>query len=132
MCPVFLCILLHKLLHVSIPHIEESAYRISILFLPLQIAYLNSTVNDLQKRVKLPGSASTITQDIESLKKGMADTGGDITEIKDKIKQLTTLASQENGKVEKLLKNVFNLSVSNCYLLFLNIFAGVTINAIWI
>lgn len=42
----------------------------------------------------------------------MADTGGDITEIKDKIKQLTSLASQQNGKVEELSKNVFNLSVS--------------------
>jgi len=42
----------------------------------------------------------------------MADTGGDITEIKDKIKQLTKLASQENGKVDELSKNVFNLSVS--------------------
>ena len=42
----------------------------------------------------------------------MADTGGDITEIKDKIKQLTSLASQQNGKVEGLSKNVFNLSVS--------------------
>jgi len=83
--------------------------------LPLQIAHLNSTVDDLQKRVKLPGSASTITQDIESLKKGMADTGGDITEIKDKIKQLTKLASQEDGKVDKLSKNVFNLSVSTPY-----------------
>ena len=111
-------ILLHKLLHVSIRHIEESAYRMSILFLSLQIAYLNSTVNDLQKRVKLPGSASTITQDIESLKKGMADTGGDITEIKDKIKQLTTLASQENGKVDELSRNVFNLSVSTSCLIF--------------
>lgn len=83
--------------------------------MPLQIAHLNSTVDDLQKRVKLPGSASTITQDIESLKKGMADTGGDITEIKDKIKQLTKLASQEDGKVDKLSKNVFNLSVSTPY-----------------
>lgn len=108
-------------MHVSIQHLEESAHRISILFLPLQIAYLNSTVNDLQKRIKLPGSASTITQDIESLKKGMADTGGDITEIKDKIKQLTTLASQENGKVDELSKNVFNLSVSTSFLIFFNI-----------
>ena len=88
--------------------------------LPRQIAYLNSTVNDLKKRVELPGSASTITQDIESLKKGMADTGGDITEIKDKIKQLTELASQENGKVDELSKNVFNLSVS-AYLVFCKI-----------
>lgn len=87
-------------------------------FLPLQIAHLNSTVNDLQKRVKLPGSASTITKDIESLKKGMADTGGDITEIKDKIKQLTNLASQQNGKVDELSKNVFNLSVSTFHLIY--------------
>lgn len=89
--------------------------------MPLQIAHLNSTVNDLQKKVKLPGSASTITQDIESLKKGMADTGGDITEIKDKIKQLTKLASQENGKVDELSKNVFNLSVSTFYLIYFKI-----------
>jgi len=95
--------------------------------LPLQIAHLNSTVNDLQKKVKLPGSASTITQDIESLKKGMADTGGDITEIKDKIKQLTKLASQENGKVDELSKNVFNLSVSTFYLIYFKI-----LHAIWI
>lgn len=95
--------------------------------MPLQIAHLNSTVNDLQKKVKLPGSASTITQDIESLKKGMADTGGDITEIKDKIKQLTKLASQENGKVDELSKNVFNLSVSTFYLIYFKI-----LHAIWI
>ncbi|KAL9951505.1 hypothetical protein ACROYT_G044174 [Oculina patagonica] len=76
-----------------------------------QIAHLNTTVDDLLKKVKLPGSTSTITKDIESLKKGMADTGGDITEIKDKIKQLTSLASQQNGKVEELSKNLFNLSV---------------------
>lgn len=95
--------------------------------MPLQIAHLNSTVNDLQKKVKLPGSANTITQDIESLKKGMADTGGDITEIKDKIKQLTKLASQENGKVDELSKNVFNLSVSTFYLIYFKI-----LHAIWI
>lgn len=95
--------------------------------MPLQIAHLNSTVNDLQKKVKLPGSASTITQDIESLKKGMADTGGDITEIKDKIKQLTKLASQENGKVDELSKNVFNLSVSTFYLIYFKI-----LHAIWV
>lgn len=95
--------------------------------MPLQIAHLNSTINDLQKKVKLPGSANTITQDIESLKKGMADTGGDITEIKDKIKQLTKLASQENGKVDELSKNVFNLSVSTFYLIYFKI-----LHAIWI
>ena len=81
-------------------------------FFSLQIAHLNSTIDDLRKRVKLPGSASTITSDIESLKKGMADTGGDITEIKDKIKQLTDLAGQQRGKMDELTKKVFNLTVS--------------------
>ena len=119
-CLVFLCILFH-----IFPACQYTTYRriclLKYSFLPLQIAHLNSTVNDLQKRVELPGSASTITQDIESLKKGMADTGGDITEIKDKIKQLTKLASQENGKVEKLSKNVFNLSVSTSYVIYFKI-----------
>ena len=124
MCSVYCCT---YSLHVGVLHIEESAYWINILFLPLQIAHLNSTINDLQKKVKLPGSANTITQDIESLKKGMADTGGDITEIKDKIKQLTKLASQENGKVDELSKNVFNLSVSTFYLIYFKI-----LHAIWI
>jgi len=101
-------------------------------FLPLQIAHLNSTVNDLQKRVNLPGSASTITQDIESLEKGMADTGGDITEIKDKIKQLTKLASQENGKVDKLSQNVFNLSVSTSYLIYFKILHAISSSSVLI
>lgn len=76
-----------------------------------QIAYLNSTVSDLQKRVESPESANKITSDIESLKKGMADTGGDITEVKDKIKQLTHLAGQQHRKVEELTRQFFNLSV---------------------
>lgn len=76
-----------------------------------QIAYLNLTVDELKKKVKLPESASTLTKDIESLKKGMADTGGDITEIKDKIKQLTDLAGKQQKRMEKLTKNVYNLSV---------------------
>lgn len=42
----------------------------------------------------------------------MADTGGDITEIKDKIKQLTDLAGQQRGKMDELTKKVFNLTVS--------------------
>ena len=82
------------------------------IFFPLQIAYLNSTVKELKKKVKLPGSARTLTNDIESLKKGMADTGGDITEIKDKIKQLTDLAGLQRDKMGKLATNVYNLSVS--------------------
>jgi len=66
----------------------------------------------LQKRVERPESANKITSDIESLKKGMADTGGEITEIKDKIKQLTELAGQQHGKLDKLTDKFFNLSVS--------------------
>ena len=46
----------------------------------------------------------------------MADTGGEITEIKDKIKQLTDLAAQQHGKVDKLTKQFFNLSVSVFFL----------------
>ena len=77
-----------------------------------QIAYLNLTVDELKKKVKLPESASTLTKDIDSLKKGMADTGGDITEIKDKIKLLRDLADKQEHRMEKLIKNVYNLSVS--------------------
>ena len=88
-------------------------------FFPLQIAYLNSTVKELKKKVKLPGSARTLTNDIESLKKGMADTGGDITEIKDKIKQLTDLAGLQRGKMGKLATNVYNLSVSIIIVIFI-------------
>ena len=80
--------------------------------MPLQIAYLNSTVNDLQNRVKLPEGAQAISSDIESLKKGMADTGGDITEIKDKIKQLTDVTSQQQNKVHEVSKHLYNLTVS--------------------
>lgn len=76
-----------------------------------QIAYLNLTVDELKKKVKLPESASTLTKDIDSLKKGMADTGGDITEIKDKIKLLRDLADKQEHRMEKLIKNVYNLSV---------------------
>ena len=66
----------------------------------------------MQKKVERPESANKITSDIESLKKGMAGTGGEITEIKDKIKQLTDLAAKQHGKVDKLMKQYFNLSVS--------------------
>ncbi|XP_068675755.1 EF-hand calcium-binding domain-containing protein 14-like isoform X1 [Montipora foliosa] len=76
-----------------------------------QIVYLNLTVADLQKRVKKPENANTLTKDIDSLKKGMADTGGEITELKDKVKQLTHLAGQEHEKVELLTAKLFNLSV---------------------
>ena len=76
-----------------------------------QIAHLNLTVNDLQKRVESPESANKITGDIQLLKKGMADTGGDITEVKDKIKQLTDLAGKQNDRVNTLTNKFFNLSV---------------------
>ena len=76
-----------------------------------QIAHLNLTVNDLQKRVESPESANKITGDIQLLKKGMADTGGDITEVKDKIKQLTDLAGKQNDQVNMLTNKFFNLSV---------------------
>ena len=52
----------------------------------------------------------------------MADTGGEITEIKDKIKQLTDLAAQQHGKVNKLTKQFFNLSVSVFCCLFVCLF----------
>ena len=81
-------------------------------FFYFQIAYLNLTLDELKKKVKLPESASTLTKDIDSLKKGMADTGGDITEIKDKIKLLRDLADKQEHRMEKLIKNVYNLSVS--------------------
>ena len=73
---------------------------------------MNLTVADLQKRVEKPENANTLTKDIDSLKKGMADTGGEITELKDKVKQLTDLAGQEHEKVELLTAKLFNLSVS--------------------
>lgn len=72
---------------------------------------MNLTVNDLQKRVESPESANKITGDIQLLKKGMADTGGDITEVKDKIKQLTDLAGKQNDQVNTLTNKFFNLSV---------------------
>lgn len=73
---------------------------------------MNFTVADLQKRLETPENANTLTRDIESLKKGMADTGGEITEVKDKIKQLTDLAGQEHKKIDALTNQLFNLSVS--------------------
>lgn len=76
-----------------------------------QIAYLNFTVTDLQKRLEAPENANTLTRDIESLKKGMADTGGEITEVKDKIKQLTDLAGLEHTKIDDLTNQLFNISV---------------------
>ncbi|XP_044164178.1 uncharacterized protein LOC114963105 isoform X2 [Acropora millepora] len=76
-----------------------------------QIAHLNFTVTDLQKRLEAPENANTLTRDIESLKKGMADTGGEITEVKDKIKQLTDLAGLEHTKIDDLTNQLFNLSV---------------------
>ncbi|XP_074610988.1 uncharacterized protein LOC141865554 isoform X1 [Acropora palmata] len=76
-----------------------------------QIAYLNFTVTDLQKRLEAPENANTLTRDIESLKKGMADTGGEITEVKDKVKQLTDLAGLEHTKIDDLTNQLFNLSV---------------------
>lgn len=82
-----------------------------LTFLFFQIAHLNLTVNDLQKRVESPESANKITGDIQLLKKGMADTGGDITEVKDKIKQLTDLAGKQNDQVNMLTLKFFNLSV---------------------
>lgn len=82
-----------------------------LTFLFFQIAHLNLTVNDLQKRVESPESANKITGDIQLLKKGMADTGGDITEVKDKIKQLTDLAGKQNDQVNTLKNKIFNLSV---------------------
>lgn len=76
-----------------------------------QIAYLNFTVAELQKRLETPENANTLTRDIESLKKGMADTGGEITEVKDKIKQLTDLAGLEHKKIDDLTNQLFNMSV---------------------
>lgn len=73
---------------------------------------MNFTVIDLQKRLEAPENANTLTRDIESLKKGMADTGGEITEVKDKIKQLTDLAGLEHTKIDDLTNQLFNLSVS--------------------
>lgn len=73
---------------------------------------MNFTVTDLQKRLEAPENANTLTRDIESLKKGMADTGGEITEVKDKIKQLTDLAGLEHTKIDDLTNQLFNLSVS--------------------
>ncbi|XP_073227299.1 uncharacterized protein [Porites lutea] len=87
---------------------QENEHYKSIL---KQIAHLNLTVNDLQKRVESPESANKITGDIQLLKKGMADTGGDITEVKDKIKQLTDLAGKQNDQVNTLTNKFFNLSV---------------------
>ena len=73
---------------------------------------MNFTVTDLQKRLEAPENANTLTRDIESLKKGMADTGGEITEVKDKVKQLTDLAGLEHTKIDDLTNQLFNLSVS--------------------
>lgn len=84
----------------------------SFFLFSFQIAYLNFTVTDLQKRLEAPENANTLTRDIESLKKGMADTGGEITEVKDKIKQLTDLAGLEHTKIDDLTNQLFNLSVS--------------------
>ena len=77
-----------------------------------QIAFLNRTVGYLKEEMKSPQSAVKITQDIESLKKGMADISQEITQVKDQVAQLKKLAVSQNSDLADMRDNIWNLTVS--------------------
>ena len=78
----------------------------------MQIAYLNKTVKDLRESAKSPKSVGSISKDIEQLKKGMADTGQEITAVRDTVTKLRKLAHLQNKIIKSLQRRFFNLSVS--------------------
>ena len=49
---------------------------------------------------------------MNALKKGMADTGAEITKLSDEIKQLNKKASSQNRALKRIVLGVFNISVS--------------------
>ena len=83
----------------------------------MQIAYLNKTVKELSLRAKSPKSVVSISKDIDQLKKGMADTGEEITAVRDTVAKLTKLAHFQNRALKNLRKNFYNLSVSVVHVL---------------
>ena len=53
----------------------------------LQIAFLNKTLKAISLKANSPQSVVSISKDINQLKKGMADTGQEITAVKDTVTQ---------------------------------------------
>ena len=63
--------------------------------------------------MKSPESATKINEDIDSLKKGMADTEQEITQVKDQVAQLKRLALVQDNTIQDLRQQIWNLTVSD-------------------
>ncbi|XP_031549498.1 uncharacterized protein LOC116287027 [Actinia tenebrosa] len=90
-------------------HLETAEKNFHLLF--KRIEDLNSTVKYLQSKLKSPQSISSINNDIKLLKKAMADTSREITEVTDKFNRLRKIALLQNTNIKHLKIQLYNVSV---------------------
>ena len=82
------------------------------LFLFTQIAVLNETLLKMSHMLHSPNSKMSLSKTVNALKKGMADTGAEMTKLSDEIKQIGEATSSQSKAVRRIFLGLFNISVS--------------------
>ena len=59
-----------------------------------------------------PSSKVSLSNTVNALKKGMADTGAEMTKLSDEIKQIGEATSSQSKAIRRIVLGLFNISVS--------------------
>ena len=59
-----------------------------------------------------PKSQMSLSNTVNALKKGMADTGAEMTKLSDEIKQIGEATLSQSRAIRRILFGLFNISVS--------------------
>ncbi|XP_028413501.1 uncharacterized protein LOC114536338 [Dendronephthya gigantea] len=75
-----------------------------------KITSLNGSLLRISHMLHGPNGKVTLGHTVNALKKGMADTGAEITKLSDEIKQLNKKASSQNRALKRIVLGMFNIS----------------------
>lgn len=73
---------------------------------------LNRTLLKVSYLLHSPGSKMSLGNAVNALKKGMADTGAEMTKLSDEIKQIGEATSFQSTAIKRIIVGLFNISVS--------------------
>ena len=66
----------------------------------------------MSRMLHSPSSKVSLSNTVNALKKGMADTGAEMTKLSDEIKQIGEATSSQSKAIRRIVLGLFNISVS--------------------
>lgn len=75
-----------------------------------KIAVLNGTLLKMSRILHSPKSQMSLSNTVNALKKGMADTGAEMTKLSDEIKQIGEATLSQSRAIRRILFGLFNIS----------------------